>query len=169
MKTFRRHKSSNLHRFSISAEENLKDNSIVQLLSTVKTKEMEAARVALNKIFTTVKFLVSDVLLRYQLKFESIRGQRYDGASNVSGCLTRLQARIKEVELRALFVHCTAHKLNLVVQDAMEDVNCSRNFIGIIKELINFIRDSQKRLAWFKELYPQKADNYPSFVQQGNF
>lgn len=47
---------------------------------------------------------------------------------------------------------CTqfAHKLNLVVQDTFEDVTTARNFVGVIKDLITFIRDSLKRLAEYK-------------------
>lgn len=47
---------------------------------------------------------------------------------------------------------CTqfAHKLNLVVQDTFEDVTTARNFVGVIKDLITFIRDFLKRLAEYK-------------------
>lgn len=101
--------------------------------------------------------LVKDILLRYNLNFCDMRGQCYDGAANVSGRISGLQARIQEVEPRALYVHCTAHTLNLAVQDAMEQVLCVKNFLGIAKDLITFVRDSPKRLASFNKL--QSADN----------
>ncbi|KYN16540.1 hypothetical protein ALC57_11201 [Trachymyrmex cornetzi] len=62
-----------------------------------------------------------------------------------------LYKHIKEIEPRALYVHCNAHNLNLVVQDGMECISSVKNFIGVIKELINFIRDSPKRQGCFKE------------------
>ncbi|KYN28567.1 Zinc finger MYM-type protein 1 [Trachymyrmex cornetzi] len=96
--------------------------------------------------------IVNDVHTPYDLKFSNLRGQCYDGASNVSGRITGLQARIRDVEPRAIYVHCTAHTLNLVVQDAIEHVSYARNFVGIVKDIINFIRDSPKRLAQFKNL-----------------
>lgn len=33
----------------------------------------------------------------------------------------------------------------------MEDVTPAKNFIGVTKDLINFIRDSPKRIVEFKE------------------
>lgn len=103
----------------------------------------------------TLFSIVQNVFKSCKLEFKNLRGQCYDGASNVSGKLTGLQARIREEEPRALHIHCNAHKLNLAVQDAMEGVNTARNFIGIIKELINFVRDSPKRLCQYRNF--QKA------------
>lgn len=96
--------------------------------------------------------IIQDVLIRLNLDISKVRGQCFDGARNVSGKLSGLQARIRDIEPRALFVHCFAHSLNLMVQDALEGLPLIRNFIGIIKELINFIRDSPKRVAFFKQL-----------------
>jgi len=101
--------------------------------------------------------IVKDVFARYDLKMSNLRGQCYDGASNVSGRITGLQARIKELEPRAVNVHCNAHILNLVVQDAVECVQSARNFIGTVKDLINFIRDSPKRMAQFKNLQAETS------------
>jgi len=96
--------------------------------------------------------LVAGVFAKHDLTLSKLRGQCYDGAANVSGKISGLQSRIREKEPRALFVHCTAHNLNLVVQDAIEKVSTAKKFIGIFKDLINFVRDSPKRLAQFKEL-----------------
>lgn len=96
--------------------------------------------------------LVKDVLLRFNLPIEKLRGQCYDGASNVAGNLSGLQTRIREIEKRALFVHCKSHNLNLCVQDALELVFVARKFIGLVKDLINFVRDSPKRVAEFQEI-----------------
>lgn len=55
-----------------------------------------------------------------------MRGQCYDGTFNMSGKITGLRTRVLEVEPRALYVHCSAHSLNLVVQDALENVTSAR-------------------------------------------
>lgn len=96
--------------------------------------------------------VVKDVFIRLQLDFSKLRGQCYDGAANMSGRHNGLQARILKIEPRALFVHCNAHNLNLVVQDAITTVEWTRDNIGVAKDLIKFIRDSPKRLYEFKEL-----------------
>uniref|UniRef100_A0A6P4FBL9 Zinc finger MYM-type protein 1-like n=1 Tax=Drosophila rhopaloa TaxID=1041015 RepID=A0A6P4FBL9_DRORH len=96
--------------------------------------------------------ILKDVLARFHLPIEKLRGQCYDGASNVSGRISGLQQRVQEEESLALYVHCNAHNLNLAVQDGIEDVLDVENFIGVVKELINFVRDSPKRLAKFQKL-----------------
>ncbi|CAH0555121.1 unnamed protein product [Brassicogethes aeneus] len=102
--------------------------------------------------------IVKDVLLRFQLPLEKLRGQCYDGASNVSGRLSGLQQRIQEEEPRALFVHCNAHNLNLAVQDSIEKVLEARKFLGVMKEMINFVRDSPKRIARFQDLQAYEGE-----------
>lgn len=72
------------------------------------------------------------------------------------GNITGLQTRIRNENPKALFVHCNAHRLNLVVQDALTKITFVRDFIGCVKEMINFVRDSPKRLGRFKDL---QADN----------
>lgn len=51
--------------------------------------------------------------------FEKLVAQTYDGASNMSGCYNGLQALVKQhVGNPVVFVHCSAHTLNLVLSDA---------------------------------------------------
>lgn len=76
----------------------------------------------------------------------------YDGAANVSGHKSCLQKRINDLEPRALYVHCTAHTLNLVVQDAMMNVERSRDFLFLVRSIIVFVRNSPKRQAIFNSL-----------------
>lgn len=93
--------------------------------------------------------IVKDILYRLKLGFHNIRGQCFDGASNVSGIHKELQARMTEIEPRALFVHCQALSLNLVAQDSMRNVKNARNMLNFIRKLITFIKQSPKRLFWF--------------------
>lgn len=109
--------------------------------------------------------IVTDFFKRKGLDIHDLRGQCYDGASNVSGCLTGLQTRVIHIERRALFVHCSAHRVSLCVQDALEDIPLVKNAIGIIQELINFVRDSPKRVAEFKEIQPEKSSNLVSLCR----
>lgn len=94
---------------------------------------------------------VKDVFIRYQFDMTKLRGQCYDGASNMSGRHNGLHAKILKVEPRALYVHCNAHNINLVVQDAISAVPWTRDNIGVAKDIIKFVRDSPKRIFEFKE------------------
>ena len=68
----------------------------------------------------TLYKVIKDIFLRLQLNISKLRGQCYDGASNMSGEISGLQKRIRDDEPTALYVHCRPHTLNLVVQDSME-------------------------------------------------
>ena len=80
-----------------------------------------------------------DVLTRLNLSFANCGGQYYDGAASVSGEFTGLQKRVRDIEPRAVFVHCQAHSLNLVVQDAITSIASCRNILNDIGDIINFV------------------------------
>lgn len=59
--------------------------------------------------------LINLILQEFNIE-QKLVGQCYDGASVMVGNITGLQARIKTIVLNALFTHCLAHRLNLVLQ-----------------------------------------------------
>lgn len=101
--------------------------------------------------------ITNDVLTRFELQLLNCRGQCYDGGSNMSGKVTGLQKRICDVQPKALFIHCLNHSLNLSFQDAVSCIPQFRDAINQIRELINFARDSPKRLAWFESFQQQES------------
>ncbi len=62
--------------------------------------------------------IVSDVLLCPNLPLSGLRGQTYDGAVNMSGHLSGVQAHIRKEQPFAIYVHCGPHCVNLVTQAA---------------------------------------------------
>ena len=72
-----------------------------------------------------------ELLEKYGLDITHLRGQGYDGCASMSGKYTGLQARIKEVCPEAYYVHCFAHRLNLVIVDKCSINVNARNFFGI--------------------------------------
>lgn len=59
---------------------------------------------------------VVKVLSRVNLQVSESRAQGYDGASNMSGHLAGLGAKVKAINPLAIFVYCCNYRLNLVVQ-----------------------------------------------------
>lgn len=96
--------------------------------------------------------IIIDVLTRFSLEINLCRGIATDGAANMAGAFSGLQAKLKEIEPKVVHVHCLAHSLNLVTQEAMQNEAIVRDFISNIKEMINFVRGSPKRLAIFMSL-----------------
>lgn len=56
-----------------------------------------------------------------------IVAQSYYGASVMSGCLGGVKAKIKEKHPNAIYTHCMAHRLNLVVVDMCKGVKVLRH------------------------------------------
>ena len=62
--------------------------------------------------------MLTDVLIRLCLPIENLRGQSYDGASNMSGRYNdvSLQALICQEQPLVHYTHCIAHRVNLFAQ-----------------------------------------------------
>lgn len=65
-------------------------------------------------------------------------GQAYDGASVMSGIRNGLQAIVKNRNPYAIYVHCLAHKVNLVLVAACKDNDLSCNFFNIMQCLYQY-------------------------------
>ncbi|KAJ8893934.1 hypothetical protein PR048_006535 [Dryococelus australis] len=59
--------------------------------------------------------VIEDVLCRFNLLFQDLRGQYYDGGSNMSGADKGVQAIITEKQRKAQYYHCANHSLNLAL------------------------------------------------------
>ena len=81
---------------------------------------------------------VMEHLTDINLPVANIIGQSYDGAGNMAGKYQGLQAKIRELQPKALYVWCSAHRLNLVVEDVVGCCTEVNNAIGILQELFNF-------------------------------
>uniref|UniRef100_UPI00292E9092 hypothetical protein n=1 Tax=Bradyrhizobium sp. 33ap4 TaxID=3061630 RepID=UPI00292E9092 len=92
-----------------------------------------------------------DVLRRFNLPIDKCHGQCYDGAANMKGKHSGLQALVRQEEPRVLHVHCVVHVLNLVLQDMSQRLDMCRDFLGVITDLINFVMSSPKRTHVFQE------------------
>lgn len=90
-------------------------------------------------------------------------GQSYDGASNMSGNYKGLQARITNNCPHALFIWCHAHRLNLVVKQAVSCNIYTVDMFGSLETLYAFVWTSKKRVAIFRD--NQLKRNYGTQLQ----
>ena len=72
-----------------------------------------------------------------------LRGQGYDGASNMSGHTRGVAARIKEKNPLALYTHCCNHVLNLVILKACAVPEVC-NMFGTVQKVAVFFGESAK-------------------------
>lgn len=113
----------------------------------------ETPSTSANKMFE----ITQDVVTRFELELSNCRGQCFDGAANMAGNIAGLQKKIIDIQPKALFVHCMNHSLSLSFQDAMSCIPQCRDAINQIRDLVNFVRESPKRLAWFSTFQDHDA------------
>ena len=93
----------------------------------------------------TITTIIKDALCRLGLDLIDCRGQAYDGASNMSGRLSGVQAKISADYPKAIYIHCLCHSPNLAVQDSSRNVLLIRKTLDTVQELSNLIHYSPKR------------------------
>jgi hypothetical protein len=74
-----------------------------------------------------------------KIDIKKLRGQGYDGAASMAGKLKGVQTHVREIVPSALYVHCSAHSLNLAVSTACDILtirNCMRT-IALLYEFLN--------------------------------
>lgn len=60
----------------------------------------------------------------------------------MSGMYNGLQKRIKDIEPSAAYVHCSAHNLNLVVNDAVKEITEMEIFFDVVQRVFVFFGHS---------------------------
>lgn len=93
----------------------------------------------------TLKESICAVLSANGLSMQNIRGQGYDGASNMRGEWNGLKALILNECPQAYYIHCMAHQLQLALVAASREVHEVHNFFQHANFIINVVSASPKR------------------------
>ena len=106
--------------------------------------------------------LASDILKtlrQHKLDPSAIVSQGYNGASVMSGPCLGVQERIKEAAPMAIYVHCYAHCLNLVLVDSTRNDCEASEFFVLMETLYVFISTTKAHAIFVEQqsvLYPNK-------------
>nr|GEW25079.1 hypothetical protein [Tanacetum cinerariifolium] len=111
-------------------------------------------------------FQVRDIGGKLKLNHTRIRGQGYDGASNMSGAFHGLRTLIQNDTPSAYFVHCFAHPLQLALVFVAKNHGKINDFFFTVTHLLNLIGSSYKRRDKLKE---KQATNVVASLAQGLF
>ena len=117
-----------------------------RLIGVVHVKETSA-----SCIKTNIDYLFE----KYGLTMKQVRGQGYDGASNMRGEFNGLRALIMRENISKYYVHCFARQLQLVIVAVVKKNDDVSDFFDMLSLLINvggasckrkdMIRDSQQK------------------------
>jgi hypothetical protein len=104
------------------------------------------------------KYLV-DTVTRFGLSMKQCVAQSYDGASVMSGTCTGVQARIQECAPMAVYIHCMAHRLNLVLVDVCKNIQCIAEFFVLLEAVYVFMSSGVSHPIFIetqRRLYPNR-------------
>ena len=117
------------------------NESVYESFHMFQAAEYLDARSLTKKIFDCL----DDLGLDYK---QNLVGQCYDGASVMSGKNSGVAARIQEDCKQAVYVHCYAHKLNLVLADVAKSVTETGYFFSLLQKFYVFISGSYVHNKW---------------------
>ena len=89
---------------------------------------------------------VMKMINEWGLNFSNCRGQGYDGAAVMAGKRSGLRTRLQEENNLAVYVHCNAHNLNLVLCAACDGNDETRKFFSTLSGLYDFVMNARNRL-----------------------
>nr|XP_004227401.1 zinc finger MYM-type protein 1-like [Ciona intestinalis] len=88
----------------------------------------------------TIVSIILQALKDHRLDIQDCRGQSYDGAANMRGKITGVQTQIRKINPLATFVYCSAHQLNLVVQEALSTHVDAVNALSVLGAVVNLLK-----------------------------
>ncbi|XP_047949207.1 zinc finger MYM-type protein 1-like [Salvia hispanica] len=100
---------------------------------------------------TSLEKALDYLLSTYDLSISSLRGQGYDGASNMRGEFNGLKSLILKRNSSAYYVHCFAHQLQLTIVVVAKKHKIVGSFYNSISRLCNTVGGSCKRRDILRE------------------
>ena len=104
-----------------------------------------------STIILSLKYAIECLLCERNLSLSKLRGQGYDGASNMQGNINGLKTLILKENKSAFYVHCFAHQLQLtLVVVAKIHINIAE-FFYVVSNLVTVVGGSCKRRDAFRD------------------
>ena len=154
--------------YSILADETKDSSKTEQMAIVIRYVDVKQAKIH-ERFLTFVEVsnldaeslteYIMNTLKSYHLNLDSIVSQAYDGASVMSGRCTGVQKRVMEVVPQAVYIHCFAHILNLVLVDCSKNVVHVARFFALLESLYVFVSSTKAHVLFVQkqsELHPTK-------------
>lgn len=111
-----------------------------------------------------LKQALDSMLMSHGLSIHRIRGQGYDGASNMRGEFHGLQRRVLDENPYAFYIHCFAHQLQLVVVSVAKCCSSVMDFFSNTNSIVSTVNASCKR---HDQLAQQHHENLVHSLETG--
>ena len=101
---------------------------------------------------------IVSVLTDQGIDIKKCIAQCYDGASVMSGKRSGVQARFRDIAgSGCIYIHCYAHRLNLVIVDTARGIKEVNNFFGLMEAIYSFFSVSSLRHGRFTQAQKDKS------------
>ncbi|EOA14461.1 hypothetical protein CARUB_v10027670mg [Capsella rubella] len=107
---------------------------------------------------SSLKSAVDSEFAKYGLSIKKVRGQSYDGESNMKGEFNGLRSLISKENTSTYFVHFFFHQLQLVVVAIAKKHFGVGDFFDMISILMNVVGGSCKRKEMLRESYREEIE-----------
>jgi hypothetical protein len=101
---------------------------------------------------SSLKSSIHAMFAKLKLSLKQVRGQGYDGASNMRGEFNGLQSLIMRESPSAYYVHCFAHQLQLVLVAVVRKHEGVSEFFTKIYDLLTVVGGSAKRRDLIRDI-----------------
>ncbi|XP_022899250.1 zinc finger MYM-type protein 1-like [Olea europaea var. sylvestris] len=113
-----------------------------------KSGKVEERLLGISHVIDTcaqsLKDAIDAMFSTYGLSISSLRGQCYDGSSNMLGEFNSLKALILRENSYAIYIHCFAHQLQLAVVTVARTDHMLGDFFNMLAIIVNLVGASCK-------------------------
>ena len=95
---------------------------------------------------------------------DKLVAQTFNGAAVMASALIGLQAKVKAIAPSAMFVHCYAHRLNLVLSQGAKCLPECRIFFASLSGFATFFSKSTKKTSFMESRLPRNAPTRWNFT-----
>ncbi|XP_023760010.2 uncharacterized protein LOC111908413 [Lactuca sativa] len=120
----------------------------------------------------TLKATIDIVFSNNNLSIVHVRGQCYDGVSNMSGAFNGLKSLILNENISAYYIHCFAHQLQLGVMTVTKKHDDVEEFFEKLAMVVTIICGSCKRKYMTREMQKERVTTeieivaFPKYIKE---
>ncbi|KAG5569788.1 hypothetical protein H5410_059554 [Solanum commersonii] len=104
-----------------------------------------------NTNVLSLKEAIVNLLSQHSLSLSYVRGQCYDGASNMQGDINGLKMLIKKESRSVYSIHCFAHQLQLTLVGVAKRCLQVGELVHLVSNMFNVLAASYKRMDGYRE------------------
>ncbi|XP_031287121.1 zinc finger MYM-type protein 1-like [Pistacia vera] len=110
----------------------------------------------------SLKATLDNFFSRHGLSFSRLRGQGYDGASNMQGEFNGLKTLVLKENRCAYYIHCFVHQLQLALVALAKNHDDVNDLFNIMAIVVNIVGASSKRCDFLRDKQTCKVIEAPS-------